>query len=93
MTRGKQEETGTVAAAAAAATPRFEDGLAELEGIVRTLEQGELPLEESLAAFERGMGLVQRLGETLDTVEQRVEVLLTQADGTLRLRPLEEDDE
>ncbi len=37
--------------------------------------------------------LVRRLGETLDVVEQRVEVLLQQADGTLRLRPLEEDDE
>ncbi len=81
------------AAAADRATPRFEEGLAELEGIVRTLEHGELPLEESLAAFERGMQLVHGLSRTLDDVEQRVEVLLRQADGSLALRPLEEDDE
>lgn len=71
---------------------RFEDGLAELEAIVRTLEQGTLPLEDSLAAFERGMALVRGLSRTLDDVEQRVEVLLRQADGSLVRQPLEEDD-
>jgi exodeoxyribonuclease VII small subunit len=68
--------------------PSFEDGLAELEGTVRRLEQGELPLEASLAAFERGMTLVRELGARLDAVEQRVEVLLRAADGTLRTEPL-----
>lgn len=77
---------------AAGMIPRFEDGLAELEGLVRTLEHGELPLEESLAAFERGMALVQQLGATLDGIEQRVEVLLQRPDGTPALRPLEEDE-
>jgi len=65
----------------------FEDALAELEALVRRLEQGELPLEESLAAFERGMALVRQLGTRLDDVSQRVEVLLRAADGTLVTRP------
>jgi exodeoxyribonuclease VII small subunit len=66
----------------------FEDALAELEALVRRLEQGELPLEESLAAFERGMALVRQLGTRLDDVSQRVEVLLRAADATLVTRPL-----
>jgi exodeoxyribonuclease VII small subunit len=65
----------------------FEEALAELEALVRRLEQGELPLEESLAAFERGMALVGQLGSRLDDVSQRVEVLLRAADGTLVTRP------
>ena len=73
----------------------FEDTLAELETLVRRLEDGALPLEESLAAFERGMALVRLLGTRLDDVAQRVEVLLRTADGALATRPLadEEDDD
>jgi exodeoxyribonuclease VII small subunit len=71
---------------------RFEDGLAELEALVRRLEQGDLPLEESLAAFERGMALVQALGERLADIEQRVEVLLRTETGKLVTRPLDDED-
>jgi exodeoxyribonuclease VII small subunit len=71
--------------------PAFEEALAELEALVRRLEQGELPLEESLAAFERGMALVQQLGARLDDVSQRVEVLMRAADGRLVTRPLPPD--
>jgi exodeoxyribonuclease VII small subunit len=72
----------------------FEEALAELEALVRRLEQGELSLEDSLAAFERGMALVRQLGTRLDDVSQRVEVLLRAADGSLASRPLaDEDDE
>lgn len=71
---------------------RFEDALAELEGVVRRLEHGELPLEESLAVFERGMVLVKELGGRLEAIEQRVDVLLRAADGTLVTRPLDEDE-
>ncbi len=75
------------------ATPRFEDALAELEGLVQRLEKGELPLEESLAAFERGIALVRSLAQRLTEVEQRVEVLLKSEAGKLVLRPLETDEE
>jgi exodeoxyribonuclease VII small subunit len=68
---------------------RFEDGLAELEATVTKLESGELTLEDSLAAFERGVGLVKVLNERLGAVEQRIEVLTRDGKGTLRTRPLE----
>ena len=66
----------------------FEEAMAELETLVRRLEEGALPLEESLAAFERGMALVRVLGDRLDDVAQRVEVLLRTAGGALATRPL-----
>jgi exodeoxyribonuclease VII small subunit len=72
---------------------RFEDALAELEGIVQRLEKGELPLEESLAAFERGIALVRSLSQRLSEVEQRVEILLKSEAGKLVLRPLPDADE
>jgi exodeoxyribonuclease VII small subunit len=71
----------------------FEETLAELETLVRRLEQGELPLEESIAAFERGMALVKQLGTRLDDVTQRVQVLLRAADGSLATRPLANPEE
>ena len=74
------------------ANGKFEDALAELEGIVQRLEKGELPLEESLAAFERGMGLVRPLGDRLTQVEERVEVLLRSETGKMLLRPLRDDE-
>lgn len=71
---------------------RFEETLAELEGIVQRLEKGELPLEESLAVFERGIALVRFLSERLAQIEQRVEVLLKTDAGKLVLRPGGEDE-
>ncbi len=72
---------------------KFEDGLAELEATVSKLESGELTLEDSLAAFERGVGLVKVLNERLGAVEQRIEVLTRDGKGHLRTRPLEVDGE
>ncbi len=66
----------------------FEESLAELETIVRGLEAGELPLEDALGAFERGVGLVRRLHALLDDAEQRVEVLGRDGEGRLRLTAL-----
>lgn len=54
---------------------RFEASLAELESIVDTLEKGELPLEESLAAFERGIRLTRTCQQVLDEAEQKVRIL------------------
>ena len=73
--------------------PRFEDSLAELEAVVRQLEGGDLPLEESLGVFERGVTLVRTLTERLAAIEQRVEVLVRGAGGMLERRPLGEDDD
>jgi len=69
---------------------RFEEALADLEGIVQRLEKGELGLEESLAAFERGIALVRSLSQRLADVERRVEVLLKTDAGKLVLRPADD---
>jgi len=72
---------------------RFEDALKQLEDVVQKLEKGELPLEDSLAAFERGIGLVRQLSQRLEEVEQRVEVLLKSEAGKLVLRPMREEEQ
>jgi exodeoxyribonuclease VII small subunit len=54
----------------------FGDGLAELEGIVASLESGELDLEESLTRYERGVALLRQLQARLTDAQQRVTVLL-----------------
>jgi len=70
---------------------RFDQGMAELEQIVQRLDAGELPLEEALAAFEAGIGLVRMLNQRLAEAEARVEVLTRDADGAVHLRPLERE--
>lgn len=65
----------------------FEQAMTELESIVARLEAGEVPLEEALAAFEQGVGLVRKLSQRLSAAEERVEILTREADGTLRLQP------
>ena len=62
----------------------YEELVEQLDGVVRQLEAGELTLEESLRAFERGVVLAQAAERRLDGAEQRVEMLL-QGD---RVQPL-----
>jgi len=71
---------------------KFDEGMAELEAIVGRLETGELPLEEALAAFEAGIALVRALTQRLSEAEARIEVLSRDAQGTLRVRPLSEEE-
>lgn len=70
----------------------FEKSLDELETLVRNLEQGELSLEQSLAAFERGVKLTRACQQALKGAEQRVEQLVQNDDGTLEARPFSPDD-
>ncbi len=58
----------------------FEQAITELDQIVRTLEQGDLPLEQSLALFERGVRLSRYCHERLEDAEKRIQVL-TQSGG------------
>lgn len=51
----------------------------DLEQLVEQLEQGDLPLEESLAAFERGVALTRACQAALKDAEQKVEILLKKA--------------
>ena len=65
----------------------FESALAELETIVRTLEQGDLTLEQSLERFERGITLSRFCHTRLEHAERRVELLTEQ--GAVRPAPPE----
>jgi len=60
----------------------FEGALDELEGLVERLESGELPLEEALRDFERGVGLSRRCAELLERAERRIDELVRE--GGLR---------
>jgi len=58
----------------------FEEATQELEAIVQQMEQGDLPLEQALKAFERGVQLARHSQKTLQEAEQKVKVL-TQEQG------------
>jgi exodeoxyribonuclease VII small subunit len=55
---------------------KFEKSLERLQSVVRELEGGELPLEESLRKFEEGMSLAKGCQERLNQAEQRIEILV-----------------
>jgi exodeoxyribonuclease VII small subunit len=61
------------------AVPDFEAAMHDLEQLVERLEQGDLPLEESLSAFERGVALTRAGPSALKEAEQKVEILLKKA--------------
>jgi len=71
----------------------FEEAFKELEEIVRKLEAGGLPLEESLALFERGTQLGTLCGEQLDQAELRVQQLLPTSQGDVEAVPFEDQDQ
>ena len=60
----------------------FERAIEELETIVKRLEEGKVPLEESVAIYERGELLKRRCEELLRQAEARVEKITLNADGT-----------
>jgi exodeoxyribonuclease VII small subunit len=59
----------------------FERAIEELETIVKRLEDGKVPLEESVAIYERGEALKRRCEELLRQAEARVEKITTDASG------------
>ena len=58
---------------------RFETSLQELESIVTRMESGDLPLEDSLKLFERGVALTRECRDSLTTAELRVKKLMADA--------------
>ena len=60
----------------------FESNMQRLEQIVRAMERGEAPLEESLKLFQEGTELVRVCGKLLDDAQLQVNKVLTSADGT-----------
>ena len=92
--------------APAAVTPRvpddiasltFDKALEELRDVVARLEEGGLPLEDSIALYERGAALHEHCGGLLDSAELRVQRLVDAAGGAapsvMDLRPEDADDE
>ncbi|MFN2455619.1 MAG: exodeoxyribonuclease VII small subunit [Pyrinomonadaceae bacterium] len=59
----------------------FESSLTALEKIVRELERGELPLEQSLELFEQGVRLSRECQTRLNQAERRIEILMRDANG------------
>jgi exodeoxyribonuclease VII small subunit len=80
MTKKARQETD-------ATDLKFEEAMAQLEAVVRKLEAGDVPLEESLEAFEKGVSLVRVLHTRLDAVQEKIEEL-TRAEGEVRTKPL-----
>jgi exodeoxyribonuclease VII small subunit len=60
----------------------FEQSMQRLEQIVRAMERGEAPLEESLKLFQEGTELVRVCGKLLDDAQLQVSKVLTAADGS-----------
>ncbi len=69
MVKKISQEPGSIAPAS------FEEAMAELEQLVAQMESGELPLEESVAAYRRGAELVRFCGAQLERVDQQVKML------------------
>jgi exodeoxyribonuclease VII small subunit len=68
----------------------FEKALTELESLVETMEKGDLSLEESLGAFERGVALTRICQQALKEAEQKIE-MLTAASADAELEPFDGD--
>ena len=60
----------------------FEQNMQRLEQIVRAMERGDVPLEESLKLFQEGTDLVSRCGKLLDEAELQVKRIMTAPDGS-----------
>jgi exodeoxyribonuclease VII small subunit len=67
----------------------FEEALAELEQIVRGLENGQQKLADAIDAYERGAALRRHCEAKLTEAEARVAAIVQNADGSLSTRPLE----
>ena len=66
--------------------PSFEENMKRLEQIVRTMEKGEVPLEDSLKLFQEGTELVRKCGKLLDEAQLQIKKIVADSEG----KPVEE---
>lgn len=66
----------------------FEQAIAELEGIVKKLEKGELTLDESISFFQRGVELTKYCNKKLDEAERSITMLIEGENGTIEEKEL-----
>jgi exodeoxyribonuclease VII small subunit len=69
----------------------FEDALAELEGIVRRLEGGQVKLDDAIQSYERGAQLKRHCEKKLNEAQQRVDRIVIGADGAVTVEPAKLD--
>ena len=69
--------------------PGFEDALVRLEAIVKGLEDGDLPLEESLRLFEEGVSLTRLCAARLEEAQKRIDLLSRNDEGLPKLVPFD----
>lgn len=69
----------------------FEQALSELEEIVKALESGQAPLEESIGAFERGVLLKKHCENKLKEARAKIETISIAGDGSVKTSPFEEE--
>ena len=72
-------------------TLNFEDALGELETIVRDLEQGGTPLEQSIGAYERGIALKKHCEAKLREAQAKIEKITVDKDGSIKTEPLDSE--
>jgi exodeoxyribonuclease VII small subunit len=68
----------------------FEEAICELEVIVDRLEKGELPLDESIQVFQKGIELSKFCSKRLDEVERKISILLEDEKGEIKEEPFNE---
>lgn len=69
---------------------KFEQALEKLENITDRLEDGSIPLDESLAKYEEGVKLVRLCQKKLSEAKKKIEILIKTKDGKFKLEPFEE---
>ena len=75
----------------AVAAHSFEEALEELETIVRKLETGEAPLDDSISAYERGTELKRHCEEKLRDAQIKIEKISIAEDGSINTQPLDSE--
>jgi exodeoxyribonuclease VII small subunit len=78
---------------ASAKKQTFEKAMSQLEDIIKELESGDLPLEQSVKKFEEGILLSKFCSEKLDETEKKITVLLQDEAGNITEKPFPSDED
>ena len=70
----------------------FEEAILKLEDQIKKLESGNLPLDESLVAFEDAIKLIRLCNQKIETAEQKVKILVESKDGSITDAPFDKKD-
>ncbi len=69
----------------------FEDALKELETIVKGLERGDAPLEDSITFYERGVALKEHCEKKLREAQAKIDKIIVAKDGSIKTQPLDSE--